>query len=289
MKILGPKTKLYRHTRTGCKVVMEFIRDPESRHYNHKQEELIQKLKDEIILYKTISRGENIVDFYGLCVFEDETIIIKEYMDFSLFEFYTLVHQQISKFPEEYIGYIGIQVFNAIAYCYSKSLISLEISSSSVMLNRNGQVKICDLGEHKLLRGFKICSTIDSICYMAPENMKRVNEDESIKSYFRSLHNKEDNNMIYALGLLIIEAIYGKKPIFCQEDSSFDKDLSIQEYLPEYSNDLKEFIDLCLKRNEPCLLIDSLQASAVYKMNTTTEQMMKNFIEKMENRSKKMP
>jgi mitogen-activated protein kinase kinase 4 len=116
-----------------------------------------------------------IVKFYGVLFGEGYVWICMELMDISMDKLYITVHKTLNwQIPERIIGKITVSVLNALHYLKEKlKIIHRDVKPSNILLDRRGNVKLCDFGISGHLRD-SIAQTKDVGCrpYMAPERIK---------------------------------------------------------------------------------------------------------------------
>lgn len=114
----------------------------------------MKKDKDYIIETDVIDRlehVENIVEYYGYFNYEGSIWIISELMDCSLKDFYEQAAKLGKSIPESVLANIARSILNAIAYLHDLGMMHRDIKPDNVLLNRAGNVKLCDVGEVGLL------------------------------------------------------------------------------------------------------------------------------------------
>lgn len=90
-------------------------------------------------------------------------------MDTSLDKFYHKVFSHGRSIPEEILGKITFAVVSALNYLYSQlKVIHRDVKPSNVLINRKGEVKMCDFGISGYLVN-SVANTIEAGCkqYMA--------------------------------------------------------------------------------------------------------------------------
>lgn len=90
-------------------------------------------------------------------------------MDTSLDKFYAKVFKHNRKISEDILGKIALAVVSALHYLYSKlRVIHRDVKPSNILINRMGEVKMCDFGISGYLVD-SVAKTIDAGCkpYMA--------------------------------------------------------------------------------------------------------------------------
>lgn len=143
------------------------------------------------------------VHFYGALFREGDVWICMEVMDKSLDQFYLKVYKNRS-IPEDIIGKIAYSVTNALHYLYSQlRVIHRDVKPSNILINRKGEVKICDFGISGYLVD-SVAKTVDAGCkpYMAPE---RIDPSGNPGQY-------DIRSDVWSLGISLIELATGKFP-----------------------------------------------------------------------------
>jgi serine/threonine protein kinase len=90
----------------------------------------------EIENFQNLRECPEIVDFYGLCIYEGQALLCMELMDLSLRDLYLQVHKNNPQtFPEEILGYVFVVIVNALNFCKSKGIIHRDIKPSNILVN----------------------------------------------------------------------------------------------------------------------------------------------------------
>ncbi|XP_077405955.1 dual specificity mitogen-activated protein kinase kinase 6 isoform X2 [Vanacampus margaritifer] len=137
------------------------------------------------------------VTFYGALFREGDVWICMELMDTSLDKFYKKVLEKERTIPEDILGKMAVCIVNALEHLHSNlRVIHRDVKPSNVLINRQGQVKMCDFGISGYLVD-SVAKTMDAGCkpYMAPE---RINPETNQKGY----NVKSD---IWSLGITMLE------------------------------------------------------------------------------------
>uniref|UniRef100_A0A8C7S3G8 mitogen-activated protein kinase kinase n=1 Tax=Oncorhynchus mykiss TaxID=8022 RepID=A0A8C7S3G8_ONCMY len=111
------------------------------------------------------------VTFYGALFREGDVWICMELMDTSLDKFYKQVIDKGMTIPEDILGKMAVSVVKALEHLHSNlSVIHRDVKPSNVLINTQGQVKMCDFGISGYLVD-SVAKTIDAGCkpYMAIE------------------------------------------------------------------------------------------------------------------------
>ncbi|XP_076326432.1 dual specificity mitogen-activated protein kinase kinase lic [Tachypleus tridentatus] len=144
------------------------------------------------------------VQFYGALFREGDVWICMEVMDTSLDKFYPKVYKANKTIPENILGQIAFAVVNALHYLQTKlKVIHRDVKPSNILVNRRGQVKMCDFGISGQLVD-SVAKTIEAGCkpYMAPE---RINPESKDCGY-------DIRSDIWSFGITMIELATGNFP-----------------------------------------------------------------------------
>ncbi|CAH1113629.1 unnamed protein product [Psylliodes chrysocephalus] len=144
------------------------------------------------------------VQFYGALFREGDVWICMEVMDTSLDKFYAKVYKNGRKIPESVLGKIALAVVSALHYLYSQlKVIHRDVKPSNILINRDGEVKMCDFGISGYLVD-SVAKTIDAGCkpYMAPE---RIDPQGNPSQY-------DIRSDVWSLGISLIELATGEFP-----------------------------------------------------------------------------
>ncbi|MED6285361.1 Dual specificity mitogen-activated protein kinase kinase 4, partial [Characodon lateralis] len=124
-----------------------------------------------------------IVQFYGALFREGDCWICMELMATSLDKFYKFVYGSLDDvIPEEILGKITLATVKALNHLKENlKIIHRDIKPSNILLDRNGNIKLCDFGISGQLVD-SIAKTRDAGCrpYMAPE---RIDPSASRQGY----------------------------------------------------------------------------------------------------------
>ncbi|XP_077359143.1 dual specificity mitogen-activated protein kinase kinase 6 isoform X2 [Festucalex cinctus] len=185
------------------------------------------------------------VTFYGALFREGDVWICMELMDTSLDKFYKKVMEKERTIPEDILGKIAVSIMKALEHLHSKlQVIHRDVKPSNVLINSQGQVKMCDFGISGYLVD-SVAKTMDAGCkpYMAPE---RINPDTNQKGY----NVKSD---IWSLGITMLELAilgfpYDSWGTPFQQLKQVVEEPSPQLPADKFSPEFVQFISLCLKK-----------------------------------------
>ncbi|TNN15371.1 Dual specificity mitogen-activated protein kinase kinase 2 isoform 1 [Schistosoma japonicum] len=147
----------------------------------------------------------NIVLFYGAIFTEGDCWICMEMMATSLDKFYKFVYNYLqSRIPENIIGKITTATVSALDYLKTTlKVIHRDVKPSNILIDCNGNVKLCDFGISGQLVD-SIARSRDAGCkpYMAPE---RIHPELSANGY-------DIRSDVWSLGITLIELSTGQFP-----------------------------------------------------------------------------
>lgn len=225
---------------------------------------------DMDVLVKTVDCSY-IVKFYGALFWEGDLWIFMEIMDSSLDKFYRQAYEKARKdtkstasslsppsstslsavaskedkespiaIPEEVLGKTAFCVVKALSYLHQISIIHRDVKPSNVLINRLGEVKLCDFGISGPLVN-SVAKTMEVGCkpYMAPE---RINPPVNRPGY-------DIRSDVWSLGMSMLELAIGQFPYKLVGNNFFNllKQICTEEppKLPpnRYSIDFDDFIN----------------------------------------------
>uniref|UniRef100_A0A914DV71 mitogen-activated protein kinase kinase n=1 Tax=Acrobeloides nanus TaxID=290746 RepID=A0A914DV71_9BILA len=73
-------------------IAAKSINIPASRRQKEKKNKIMKRLVQEVQTFRLLPPCPNVVDFYGICIYEGEALICMELMDLSLEDFYKWFH-----------------------------------------------------------------------------------------------------------------------------------------------------------------------------------------------------
>jgi len=113
------------------------------------------------------------VHYFGAMFREGDVMICMEVMDISLDKFYARAFNINKPIPEDVLGKVAYSVICALNYLHTKlQVIHRDVKPSNILINRDGDVKMCDFGISGYLIN-SVAKTVDAGCkpYMAPERI----------------------------------------------------------------------------------------------------------------------
>ncbi|KAM9296618.1 dual specificity mitogen-activated protein kinase kinase 4 [Gastrophryne carolinensis] len=192
-----------------------------------------------------------IVQFYGALFREGDCWICMELMATSFDKFYKYVYSVLDDvIPEEILGKITLATVKALNHLKENlKIIHRDIKPSNILLDRNGNIKLCDFGISGQLVD-SIAKTRDAGCrpYMAPE---RIDPSASRQGY-------DVRSDVWSLGITLYELATGRFP-YPKWNSVFDQLTQVVKGDPpqlsnseerEFSPSFINFVNLCLTKDE---------------------------------------
>lgn len=243
---ITPVRKVH-HKKSDRWLVGKFLNIPNPNSTDPQVRSAFERAVQEVKLHKSLIHSEHIVHFYG-SIFEDSLkkerlIVFMELLDTSLADFYPKVHQIRKGFPEELLGSIGVSILNALSECKEKQIIHRDVKPKNILLNRAGQVKLCDFGVSRILKDSLATTTVGTFNYMPPE-------------YFSGDVSAFDVSAdVWSLGLTLLETATGEHPfsdirlipaLILKKCNELTPE-RIDTMLENYSVDTKDFVKTCLK------------------------------------------
>ncbi|KPP80305.1 MAP kinase 4-like, partial [Scleropages formosus] len=144
-----------------------------------------------------------IVQFYGALFREGDCWICMELMSTSFDKFYKYVYSSLDDvIPEEILGKITLATVKALNHLKENlKIIHRDIKPSNILLDRKGNIKLCDFGISGQLVD-SIAKTRDAGCrpYMAPE---RIDPSASRQGY-------DVRSDVWSLGITLYELATGR-------------------------------------------------------------------------------
>jgi serine/threonine protein kinase len=163
-----------------------------------KYQNIIQRklILNEYILTK-LSNHPNIIKYYLIYERNDEVWIIQELMKTSLASILSKIHP----LPEGVIVYILKEVLKGIDFIHKHYRIHRDIKSDNILLDLEGNVKVCDMGFAAQLTSEQLTrSTLAGTpCWLAPE--------------LASMQPYDCKADIWSFGVLAIELVEAEPPM----------------------------------------------------------------------------
>ncbi len=180
----------------------------------HKQGEDVDKLLREPRLLAALAHP-NIVSVITAEKTNDVFYIVMEYVDGESLEQYLRKHRPL---PLDQALDWFVLIGEALAYAHSKDVLHRDIRPANVLISKEGQLKVADLGTSRYMDDNPFASTrIGSPPYMAPEHFQG-------KATFQS--------DVYSMGVLMYECLTGKLPFFDKNPQRLAKIVRERQAMP---------------------------------------------------------
>ncbi|KRX44240.1 Dual specificity mitogen-activated protein kinase kinase 3 [Trichinella murrelli] len=139
----------------------------------------------------------HMVQFYGAMFREGDVWLCMEAMDLSLDKFYRMCVDQKRIIPDFVLCKIARSIVEALHYMKQElNLMHRDVKPSNVLLNRKGEIKICDFG----ISGHLTDSLAKTI------NAERINPHDEAQ------HAYDIRSDVWSLGITMIEVATGNHP-----------------------------------------------------------------------------
>lgn len=187
-----------------------------------------------------------IVSYYGAFVSDNDVVMCMEYMDVGSLDRISKKHGPL---PEPIIGKITEAVVEGLVYLYdTHHIMHRDIKPSNVLVNSQGQIKLCDFGVSGELINSIANTFVGTSIYMSPERIRggmyNVRSDvwslgitllELAIGYFPWENDRdEDGKTKQPMGILdLLQRIVKEPPPALPDDAPF-------------SNHFRNFVNRCL-------------------------------------------
>jgi serine/threonine protein kinase len=214
---------------------------------NLKCEKSLLLIKNEISILQKL-KNKHINQFYGFYEIADSFCYVLEYEKYGdLCNFLKLLKR--SQLSETMLGYISLQLLNALDHCHRLGIAHLDIKKQNILVDGKLTFKLCDfsVSTEYIDNNVKL-NSIGSSVFISPENLQH----EIIKS--KDL-NKVD---LYSFGVLIYNLAFGIYPYSLNADDSHnyskilhkiqEEDLMIPNNI-SHSDKFRNFLEQILHRD----------------------------------------
>lgn len=186
-----------------------------------------KKVMQEVVMLKK-TRHQNIVRLYEYFETEKHILFVIELCAGGDLLNYVRRRRRLK---EDVAKCLFKQIVESLAYCHSKSILHRDIKLDNILLDANGQVKICDFGVGKIVKkGEKMTEQCGTPAYIAPEILR----DQGYYGF------KVD---IWSAGVVLYAMLYGTVPFKANNMTELQKIImkakySLKEDISEEARDL---------------------------------------------------
>lgn len=205
---------------------------------NLKKQQRRELLFNEVCIMRDYHH-DNIVEMYSSFVVNDELWVVMEYLEGGALT--DIVTRTGLCMTEPQIATVCKSVLTALVYLHDKGVIHRDIKSDSILLNRDGKIKLSDFGfcaqiSNEIQRRRSLVGTP---YWMAPELIQRLPYGPPVD--------------IWSLGIMVIEMIDGEPPFFNETPIKAMKLIRDQvpakmKHSDKISSALRGFVDRMLIR-----------------------------------------
>ncbi|GBB95591.1 hypothetical protein RclHR1_02570025 [Rhizophagus clarus] len=174
------------------------------------EETTFQQIVNEVDLYRTIGRHENILQFFGVTKIETDIVyqmneycLVLEYADSGTLNTYLKKHFNNLTWNDKLR--LAFQLASAVSYLHDKEIIHCDLKS----------IKLADFGLSKMKIAERSSNTTKILGVIPYVDPKSFNNDDY------KLSNKSD---VYSVGVLLWQISSGREPF---KDKGFDYDLRL--------------------------------------------------------------
>uniref|UniRef100_A0A914CY26 mitogen-activated protein kinase kinase n=1 Tax=Acrobeloides nanus TaxID=290746 RepID=A0A914CY26_9BILA len=220
--------KKFFHQPSQQSLAVKFIIIPGRRNKrdNERLAKAREKLIREIKLHKTLVDSQNIVTFYGACLYNEQALI------YALFD------------------------------CKSEEIIHRDVKPDNILMNYAGQIKLCDLGVSRILKNSFATTVVGTTHYWPPEHFTQqeafdiradiwslgITLAEIARGKYPLVEDVSNYNLV-TIGQVILEM------------NASTKAGLIEDIFKTYSQETKNFVHDCLKELNNRPKLDQLRNS----------------------------
>ncbi|ORE05781.1 Pkinase-domain-containing protein [Rhizopus microsporus var. microsporus] len=185
--------------------------------------------------------SKHIVSFYGAFMNGGDISICMEYMDAGSLD---QIYKKHGPFPLDVLKKVGYAIVDGLIYLYDEHrIIHRDLKPSNVLVNSQGQIKLCDFGVSGQLINSVADTFVGTSSYMSPERI--MGSPYSVKSD------------VWSLGITLMELALGRFP-FPPEGTPLSIFELLQHIVHEpvptfppnkYPQDLTDFVAKCLTKD----------------------------------------
>ncbi|KAJ3772681.1 Pkinase-domain-containing protein [Lentinula raphanica] len=142
-----------------------------------------------------------IVSSFGAYILDPNICICMEFMDKGSFDG---IYKRIGAIPIDVVGMVAASVLEGLLYLYDvHKIIHRDIKPSNILLNSEGEIKLCDFGVSGELINSIANTFVGTSVYMSPERIQGA--EYTVESD------------IWSLGITLIELAHGRFPFYIDD------------------------------------------------------------------------
>ena len=138
-----------------------------------KNEKEFNSIKNEVGIMMMCQDDDSVIKCLDAFDYGERLWVIMELMDVGALT--EILEEKKGNIDERLCAYILRRSLEGLYYLHSKSIIHRDIKSDNILININGDIKLCDFGYATQLTKIKrgTVSQVGTVCWMAPELIKK--------------------------------------------------------------------------------------------------------------------
>lgn len=275
------------HKPTKKEIVLKFLCLSNKNEGKDKEADrtTLENIKHELEIIKEWQYFPNLVNIYGFSIHAEYLIICTDFMNMSVSELAQRYHRYKGYFPEIFVGAVAVSVLNALNDLNSKNIMHRDIKPQNILINKSGEIKLCDFGISKILENSM--NSVGTLRYWPPEWCRLQ----------KSAHDTGYNvrNDVWSLGITLTNLILGDSTEVeneaAQQINENLKEIYITKTIEQskISRHGADFIEECLKPMQDVPIYGKLFQTNFYQQYaspTTTAKVAQCFEKDLVRKSK---
>lgn len=203
-----------------------------------------------------------IVTYYGQFIEQNQVIVCMEFMDCGSLD---KIYKATGPLSEDVLIYVNAAVVDGLVYLKQLNITHRDIKPSNILVNHEGDIKLCDFGVSGVLINSIAQSFVGTSMYMSPERIQG--------------YQYTDAGDVWSLGLTLVELSRGEFPFATLETLPIFEFLQsvVEDPAPEppefVSPNFKQYASQCLQKDKQARIkVLQLNQTPFYLAARTTEQ-----------------